>query len=717
MALAYSFLSQILSMFPHDPLSHISGILDFSSQGIQQLLVNFKQLWEQHGLSVAGRDLAEAVVQDSTLRCCWAVKEEGFQAEVCFQMIESIKRLGEEFGMELSKSQTPPPAPSSPSPLTAPTASSPTPTLALNALKLSPHALTLVSPSKPTSPSFRLQPTSEFAREVAELRKAGRKLEVFMDEHVMGLEHTAGTPPARVHLSNTPTECTPVPYIAPVTAVPPTGLRKHVKHNVYGAFGSLLLRSSRCPSQSGTLMPSPSPTETPHHHICAPNQCSHSWRWRSTVSNVPPPSQSGLSVSWNDQTKVFLDSFTVTPAHERVRKQVAAYNIDVKASVRDLDTLYGKLSLPRSQWKNVLLDTFVKFNEIFSNSFTIEPDESDLLVIGDTHLEFQKSKVASKIKKATQWNSAWRVYEQAVKFAFKGQELELKRYWKHINNLFEARHESTHKVFVVSHPSGILSGGSGKAKRKHTETAPTSTFASSANLPITLDLNAQSEPEVQLEPAAKMNLSENTPRVSGKSMPYAGIYLNKAIKSDLSWYVSHVQLSSGVWLFEGMDWNHCTKTDFTIYCDVCLEGMGFWVPELRLGFYSPMPSHVSLKGLIFFFEALCVVSAIHWYCQTMRADTTLTRHLRLTVFTDNFNTFDIFDSLKASPPYNILLHSAVNFLITFDVDLRVKHVKGEDNTVADAISQHQFIRAYSLVPDILIQPFLPPQEALGEVLV
>lgn len=212
--------------------------------------------------------------------------------------------------------------------------------------------------------------------------------------------------------------------------------------------------------------------------------------------------------SWNDQTKIFLDSFTVTPAHERVREQVAAYNIDIKTSLRDLDTSYGKPSFPRSQWKNVLLDGYVEFNEIFSNSFTTEPDESDLLVIGDTHLEFQKPKLASKIKKATQWNSAWRVYEQAVKFAFKGRDLELERYWKHINDLFEARHESTHEfiinydravriyvggrrdillhevekfthikeahlspsgVFVVSHPSGSISGGGGKGKRKRTE--------------------------------------------------------------------------------------------------------------------------------------------------------------------------------------------------------------------------------------------------------
>jgi hypothetical protein len=216
-------------------------------------------------------------------------------------------------------------------------------------------------------------------------------------------------------------------------------------------------------------------------------------------------------------------------------------------------------------------------------------------------------------------------------------------------------------------------------------------------------------------PLLRPCLSNVYAKMRGKSKPYAGIYLNNAIKSDLSWFLSHLEQSSGVWLFEGMDWNPYTETDFTIFCDACLEGMGFWIPELRLGFYSPTPHNVSLKGLIFFFEALCVVSAIHWYCHTMRADRTLTRRLRLTVFTDNLNTVDIFDSLKASPPYNVLLRSAVDLLLAFDVDLRVRHVHGEDNAVADAISRHQFIRARLLVPHIFIQPFLPPRDALGEV--
>jgi hypothetical protein len=208
-------------------------------------------------------------------------------------------------------------------------------------------------------------------------------------------------------------------------------------------------------------------------------------------------------------------------------------------------------------------------------------------------------------------------------------------------------------------------------------------------------------------------LSNVYAKMKGKQNPNAGIYLNNAVKSDLSWFLHHVQHSSGVLLFEGMDWNPYSETDMTIYCDACLEGMGYWIPELLLGFYSPTPIDPSRNGLIFFFEALCVVSALHWYCKTMRADETLTRRLRLSIFTDNLNTVDIFDSMKAIPSHNILLRIAVDFLIDFNVDLRVIHIKGEDNVVADAISRHEFHRAYSLVPFLFISSFQPPREALG----
>ncbi|KIK58558.1 hypothetical protein GYMLUDRAFT_170707, partial [Collybiopsis luxurians FD-317 M1] len=43
-----------------------------------------------------------------------------------------------------------------------------------------------------------------------------------------------------------------------------------------------------------------------------------------------------------------------------------------------------------------------------------------------------------------QWINAFRIFEQAVLFAFKGREFELRGYWEHVNNLFAATHVSLH---------------------------------------------------------------------------------------------------------------------------------------------------------------------------------------------------------------------------------------------------------------------------------
>jgi len=47
---------------------------------------------------------------------------------------------------------------------------------------------------------------------------------------------------------------------------------------------------------------------------------------------------------------------------------------------------------------------------------------------------------------------------------------------------------------------------------------------------------------------------------------------------------------------------------YTVYCDACPAGMGFWYPALDLAFYSPTPDDdldglVDCNGLIFYFEA------------------------------------------------------------------------------------------------------------------
>src|SRR6266511_1682128 len=73
----------------------------------------------------------------------------------------------------------------------------------------------------------------------------------------------------------------------------------------------------------------------------------------------------------------------------------------------------------------------------------------------------------------------------------------------------------------------------------------------------------------------------------------------------------------------------------------------------------------------------------------------------------NLNTVDIFASLRALPAYNVILQTAVDLLYEGNHELRVLHVPGEANTVADALSRQNYARAWELQPDLTISEFEP----------
>ncbi|PPQ83881.1 hypothetical protein CVT26_009370 [Gymnopilus dilepis] len=213
------------------------------------------------------------------------------------------------------------------------------------------------------------------------------------------------------------------------------------------------------------------------------------------------------------------------------------------------------------------------------------------------------------------------------------------------------------------------------------------------------------------------------------------IWVNNAIKADLRWALDKVENSTGVHLLNSLAWKISDATH-VIYCDACLTGLGFWFPKLNLGFYAdtpPDPDFLSLvdddsdepleASLIFFFESLCVLSALR--------DAALRSDLgsRFAIFTDNSNTVSIFSSLRCRPPYNPILREAVNIFTDGDHDLRVLHIAGADNGIADALSRKDFNRAISLNSNLNILPFepysrqkvnklcvlQPPRDALGAV--
>ena len=208
-------------------------------------------------------------------------------------------------------------------------------------------------------------------------------------------------------------------------------------------------------------------------------------------------------------------------------------------------------------------------------------------------------------------------------------------------------------------------------------------------------------------PLLRPCLNNFYPKISGKDRPNAEIWVNNVVRDDLQWASKHIKVSSGIYILRSLKWDE-SDADRVIYCDACMTGMGFWYPDEPVpeAFYSPVPSGVP-TDFIFYYEALCVLSALH------HVSASLQKPEKIIIFTDNTNTVDIFNSLRALPPYNPILKSAVDLLLQFDHQLRVLYVPGDENHVADAISRQDFNRALTHCPDLHISIFQPPQLPLG----
>jgi hypothetical protein len=189
-------------------------------------------------------------------------------------------------------------------------------------------------------------------------------------------------------------------------------------------------------------------------------------------------------------------------------------------------------------------------------------------------------------------------------------------------------------------------------------------------------------------------------------MPRALLRVNQDIIRELTWFIKHVEVSSGIHILGASEWTVYDHVDtLETYTDASGVGLGVWFLGEHVRYQYVIPPEED-PDRIFFWEAIAVCSAIH-----------LSRFhdkpRRILCHTDSTNTFDIFHSLKAKPSHNSILISVVDVLIADGIDLRVTWVPGEDNVIADALSHLRNDLAQTLSPRLKIIKFQPPRDALG----
>ena len=217
-------------------------------------------------------------------------------------------------------------------------------------------------------------------------------------------------------------------------------------------------------------------------------------------------------------------------------------------------------------------------------------------------------------------------------------------------------------------------------------------------------------------PLGRPGLSTLYSKIAGKTRANARIYLNTGIIRELHWLMDYIIAAPPVRILLTASWapNEARLAglhQLEVFTDASSFGLAYYFPSLHLAYHAPLPANPP-SDTIFWFEALAVCSAIHHAADVWARDFS-PKLDRLLVYTDNMNTVHMFSSLHAKPSYNPLLISSINARIHSSLDVRICHVSGDDNNVADAVSRNNFPQAIRLVPDLTILSFTPPRDALG----
>ncbi len=105
-------------------------------------------------------------------------------------------------------------------------------------------------------------------------------------------------------------------------------------------------------------------------------------------------------------------------------------------------------------------------------------------------------------------------------------------------------------------------------------------------------------------PLLRPALNNVYPKLKNKTQRNQTVWVNNAVRDDIRWALEKVASSDGQLHLRPVSWS-TEMASFTIFCDACPSGLGFWYPSLDEGFLCVTPD--PCNELIFFYEALCVL--------------------------------------------------------------------------------------------------------------
>lgn len=199
-------------------------------------------------------------------------------------------------------------------------------------------------------------------------------------------------------------------------------------------------------------------------------------------------------------------------------------------------------------------------------------------------------------------------------------------------------------------------------------------------------------------PLGRWALQSSWDKMAGKTKRNAMVPGNLSTTSDLRWLSEALRKWEGSRLLESYFWN-LDKADCLYFCDACPSGLGIWNTKSNEGFYYILPPP---SRDIYWAELASVVTAI-----LMSRDD---KAQKVLIFTDSENVVNLFSSHRAIDLVRLMFKTAVEVMLLDNIDIKVKHVSGDRNIIADLLSRNNLDGAKLKLPTLKIKPLLclPP---------